>query len=58
MIASKGGLDMNILNKMGIRTKTKYFNIFKGIISEQNKPLKQPGEMDSDDEIPDTLNRR
>ena len=43
MIASKGGLNTNILNTMGIRSKKRYFNALKNIIEESNKPASGAG---------------
>ena len=34
MVASKGGFDINILNKMGVRTKLKYFRSLQEILKQ------------------------
>ena len=43
MIASKGGLNTNILNNMGIRSKKRYYNTLKHILEESNKPANSSG---------------
>jgi hypothetical protein len=36
MIASKGGLSLNILNKMGVRTKKMYLNALQDVHKKMN----------------------
>lgn len=34
MVASKGGFDINILNKMGVKTKLKYFRSLQEVLKQ------------------------